>query len=83
MLEAVGEQLGLRDADGIERGVAVTVAERERTARDARRGLAVPHEQHRRRAGRRGEAVLAKAFGRDLGLAGRVGGGHGREVSAR
>ena len=62
VLEAVGEQLGLAQAHRMQRGVAVTVAERERTARDLRLGLAVPHDQHGGRAGRRDEAVLPDAL---------------------
>ena len=84
VLQALREELGLLHADRVERGVAVTVAGRERAIGMRRRRLAVTDEEHGRGAGRRREAVLAKAFRRylgfwDLGFGGR----HEREVSAR
>ena len=87
VLQALREELGLAHADRIERGVAVTVAGRERAIGMRRRRLAVPDEEHGRGAGRRREAVLAKAFRRYLVgiwyLGIRFGGRHEREVSAR
>ena len=63
VLEAIGEQLRLLDADRVELGIAVAVDEWKRTIRMRGPRLAVPHQQHRRRAGRRCEAVLAESLG--------------------
>ena len=75
VLEPVGEKIGLLEPDRIELGVAVPVAQRERTVGMRRRRLAVAHEQDRRRARRRREAVLAETFGRRRA--------HGRKPSGR
>ncbi len=79
VLQAFAEQRRLLLADGVEGRIAVTVAQRERSIGVRGCRLAVAHEQDRRRARRGREPVLAKAFGRDVG----IGRPHGREVSAR
>lgn len=61
--ESFGDALGLPLTLGVENGVTVAVAERERPSRDRGCGLAVPHEQDRGRAGWRRVAILAKALG--------------------
>ena len=66
MLEPVGQQLRLAHADGVELGIAVAVAQRERLTGYLGGGLAVPHNEDGRRARRRGEPVLADARCRAL-----------------
>jgi len=67
-LQPLGEEVGLAHADRIELRVAVPVLGCERPVGVSGRRLAVADEQHRRRAGRRGEPVLTEPFRRDLGL---------------
>ena len=65
--QPLAEELGLFDTDRIERRIAVAVAQRERCTGYGRRRLAVADEEHRGRAGRCDEAVLAEPFGRSRG----------------